>query len=181
MTKQFAFPVWFALLLVGCSYSPSPKSGAQECDLKGSHRCPDGYFCYQATGICWKNGDNPGIGDAGQSGGAGDLDGGTGPVSQFRTCSPTDATSCSDWSKGGTTTWSEVQFPSASQSYQVIDFQVSGRLDAASMKGTVLLRLPDESLEIFIPDLGSSEMWVRWRSPPGQGDWQYLAPMTNVE
>ncbi len=105
----------------------------------------------------------------------------TGPVRRFKICAPADATKCSDWFQTGSETWNEVQYKAEGQSDRIIRFRFSQRIETDGMRGTVLLRLPEEAIEVFVPDKQSERMWVRFRSPPGAGEWQYLAEMTNIE
>ena len=61
----------------------------------------------------------------------------------------------------------------------VIRFRVLGRLRERGRAGVVVRRLPDEGLDVLIPDLGSAG-WPQARVAP-DGDWRDLGPMHLIE
>jgi hypothetical protein len=65
MKKLSLLIVSFVSTVAACGYAPSPKSGAQACDLNGSHPCPDGYYCAAVDSMCWTKGSGPGGGTSG--------------------------------------------------------------------------------------------------------------------
>lgn len=79
-----------------------------------------------------------------------------------------------EWVRADESTWEERD-PSGA----VIRFRVLGRLRERGRAGVVVRRLPDEGLDVLIPDLGSAG-WPQARVAP-DGDWRDLGPMHLIE
>ena len=86
------------------------------------------------------------------------------------------------WKRFGDTTWTET-YPNGVVSY----FKVIGRLtNVRGNDGTLVAKIKgglgdtpnDGSFQVFIPDLGSKEMFAYFRFSNGQ--WQAVGEMKNV-
>lgn len=75
------------------------------------------------------------------------------------------------WLRGDDNNWTEhCQYGSKSQFKTTRSAQVEGN------SGTIVRRVPDEAMEVFIPNMnasGNNPQWLRHRSIPN-GDWQFL-------
>jgi hypothetical protein len=79
-----------------------------------------------------------------------------------------------EWVRADESTWEERDPNGA-----VIRFRVLGRVRERGRAGVVVRRLPDEGLDVLIPDLGSAG-WPQARVAP-DGDWHDLGPMHLIE
>jgi hypothetical protein len=79
-----------------------------------------------------------------------------------------------DWVRVEKSTWEE-RYPSGA----VARYRTLGRVDAGGRVGVIVRRMPDELLEVFIPDIGR-EAWLQYRVVP-DGDWHDLGPMHLIE
>jgi hypothetical protein len=75
------------------------------------------------------------------------------------------------WLRGDANIWTErCQYGPTSQYKTMGSAQVEGN------SGTIVRRVPDEAMEVFIPNVnvsGNNPQWLRWRNIPN-GDWQFL-------
>lgn len=86
--------------------------------------------------------------------------------------------------KPGERRWRRVDDQTLIETYpdgEETKFQILGRTQVDDTTGIVAERLPDRSLQTFIPDKDSSHMWLRFRSPSNSKHWKYLGEMTKVE
>lgn len=74
-----------------------------------------------------------------------------------------------DWQQVQTNKWLE-RYPSG----QVTEFRTQGIENVEGVRGTVVRRLPDQQLEVFIPDAGASRATLYWRFP-GSTQWNPFA------
>jgi hypothetical protein len=72
------------------------------------------------------------------------------------------------------THWYE-KYPSGRET----QFEIVGRSEVEGDKGTVVLRLPDKGLYVFIPDKGSHSMVAKHSWVPN-GDWVVLGKMIDI-
>jgi hypothetical protein len=79
-----------------------------------------------------------------------------------------------EWVHVDRSTWEE-RYPSGA----VMRFRILGRVREGNHAGVVVRRLPDEGLDVFIPDLGS-EQWPQTRFAP-DGEWHDLGTMHVIE
>jgi len=83
---------------------------------------------------------------------------------------PTNDQNCL-WLRADDNNWSEHrQFGITSQ------FKTIGTAQLEGNTGTIVRRVPDEAMEVFIPDLnasGNNPQWLRQRFLP-DGDWKWL-------
>jgi hypothetical protein len=75
------------------------------------------------------------------------------------------------WLRGDDNNWTEhCQYGPTSQFKTMVSAQVEGN------SGTIVRRVSDEAMEVFIPNVnasGNNPQWLRHRSIPN-GDWQFL-------
>lgn len=79
-----------------------------------------------------------------------------------------------EWVRVDRSTWEE-RYPSGA----VMRFRILGRVREGNLTGVVARRLPDEGLDVFIPDLGT-EQWPQYRFAP-DGEWHDLGTMHVIE
>lgn len=85
-----------------------------------------------------------------------------------------DVSTRREWLRVDAATWEE-RFPNGA----VMRYRILGRGEQNNRAGVVVRRMPDESVEVWIPDLGS-EAWPQIRVVP-DGDWHDLGPMHVIE
>jgi hypothetical protein len=79
-----------------------------------------------------------------------------------------------DWKQIDGTTWEEREEKGAVRKFRVI-----GRAKEGDLTGTIVRRLPDEQLDVLIPDAGAGE-WLRMRTG-AEGKWNPLAKIEKSE
>lgn len=82
----------------------------------------------------------------------------------------------------GLRTWSRVDDENWEERWEtgeVIKFKVKGRINEGGLVGLVLIRLPREDLEVYVPDRGAGD-WIRYRTLP-DGKWTSMAKIEKSE
>ena len=79
-----------------------------------------------------------------------------------------------DWLRLSPETWEE-RYPNGA----VTRYRVIGRINDGGRAGVIVRRMPDETMEVFIPDLGTGSS-AEFRVAPG-GDWHALGQIHLIE
>ncbi|MBM4270595.1 MAG: hypothetical protein FJ139_00310, partial [Deltaproteobacteria bacterium] len=79
-----------------------------------------------------------------------------------------------EWMKLDDSRWIE-SYPDGT----VVAYKVIGSNTVDEQSGVVVRRLPDEKLDVFIPDMGNKNMWTSSRKLP-DGEWKYVSAMEGI-
>ena len=77
------------------------------------------------------------------------------------------------WSRRDEQTWEEL-YPDGVKTF----FRVTGRSKIGPQQGTVVVRIPDEKMEVFIPDLSEDRLVLYFRPIT---PWRAFAKVEEVE